>query len=158
MLISYVFIRSAFETGKLSGHGWVSLGGGLVFLLIIAVGVAGSATTLGLSNKSNGSAFLYTIVAVLALSLLAHLMLDAGKTDEASKFMTYAGLLIVLGVVVNIYGFYILHKASETPQEDPKDDAGAKKHYGWSKITLAIGALGLLITMVGAITIYRSLS
>lgn len=160
VLIVWWFFHVDFETsGSLAELGWPSMKGGILLFLLFLTAIGGSASTLALSYQENGRASFFGVIAVILLSFLFGLSLKFAKEHDASTFVFFIALAMVLCLVMTAYGIKELYyETSQRPTQPDKTYFDKLAHYNTSKWSAATSVLSCIGLIFASIPIYRHIA
>jgi hypothetical protein len=156
MMIVYFSLGDIFTgSGPLANAGWVSSGGGFLFLAIAGLFVISASSAFGLVWKGAGLAVGMTLIASLLFGILFYFILGSVRDAKKDLFLIWSAVTVIGGILIAVYGWWgtrdLAMKADKFMVEELKSRAM------WALVLMVIAVVSVFILLAAFWSIYGQL-
>jgi hypothetical protein len=145
--------------GLFTASNWITTGGGAPFMLLVAILIALSGASIGMSWKNNGSATIWSMGASGFVGFIYFFVFDAAKNEKKDQFVLWSIAATIAAIGVSVYGWWRTKKnAKDEATSKPADREQATKRSTWATGFLAGTVIIALVVASGLWKIHSALS
>ena len=150
------------RNGIFTASNWLTIGGGTLFFVLVAVMLAAGGASIGMSWKKNGDSAMWTMGSTFLLGLLFYFVFAAARDNRKDQFAFWSFLGTVAAIALPGYGWWQARALANdlkvnSADYDAVDKAAIPVRAKWSMITFGVAGLFALIVAAGLYKIYGAL-